>query len=100
METEITQESMESLMTIHDDVRSKIFGMFNLKDICGELDNCLKMRYTINNKEISFTDGDDEYGNDIIRTYENEDYHMVYVVDCFGNKFYQVFNKKNLVEEL
>lgn len=46
METEITQESMESLMMIHDDVRSKIFGMFNLKDICGELDNCLKMRYS------------------------------------------------------
>ena len=53
-------------MTIHDDVRTKIFEIFNLKDICGELDNCLKMKYTINNKEVSFTDGVDEYGNDII----------------------------------
>ena len=100
METKITQQSLESLMTIHDDVRTKIFEMFNLKDICGELDNCLKMKYMINNKEVSFTDGVDEYGNDVIRMYENKQYHMVYVVDCFGNKFYQVFNKENLVEEL
>lgn len=76
-----------------------IFNSFGLKNGYGEIDIMDDVKWTCDESEVRWLNKDCLYSNEIMRgPWEHQNYMLFYVDNGCGEKYYQIFDK-NLMDE-
>lgn len=84
---------MKNLIEKYNEFALKIFQIFGLNCVYGEIVSQLEYKWNSCKHEVRWLDEQGElYVCEIRARYDAEEYVMFYVDDC-GNQYYQIFDK-------